>query len=62
MNLLNQNKKSCKSLNLKFALVKAKVNGFFLEDSELKNLYPNFESLESLYAYSLRNYKIGKIN
>ena len=29
---------------------------------ELKNLYPDLESLESLYAYSLRNYKVGKIN
>ena len=62
MNLMNQNKKNFKSLNMKFSLVKAKVNGFFLEDFELKNLYPDLESLESLYAYSLRNYKIGKIN
>ena len=28
MNLQNQNKKNFKALNLKFSLVKAKVNGF----------------------------------
>ena len=61
LNLENQNKKNFKSLNLKFSLVKAKVNGFFLDEIELKNLYPDLKNLESLYAYSLRNYKIGKI-
>ncbi len=62
MNLQNQNKKNFKALNLKFSLVKAKVNGFFLEDSELSNIYPDLKSIESFYAYSLRNYKVGKIN
>ncbi|MBD23344.1 MAG: hypothetical protein CL572_06780 [Alphaproteobacteria bacterium] len=62
LNLQNQNLKSFKSLNLKFSLVKAKVNGFFLEDTELKSLYPNLKSIQSLYAYALRNYKVGKIN
>ena len=61
LNLENQNKKNFKSLNLKFSLVKAKVNGFFLDEIELKNLYPELKTLESLYAYSLKNYKIGKI-
>ena len=61
LNLENQNKKNFKSLNLKFSLVKAKVNGFFLDEIELKNLYPDLKTLESLYAYSLKNYKIGKI-
>ena len=62
MNLQNQNKKNFKALNLKFSLVKAKVNGFFLEDSELSNIYPDLKSIESFYAYSLRNYKVGKVN
>lgn len=61
LNLENQNKKNFKSLNLKFSLVKAKVNGFFLDEIELENLYPDLKTLESLYAYSLKNYKIGKI-
>ena len=62
LNLKNKNKKIFKSLDLKFSLVKGKINGFFLDDAELKNLYPNLKSLESLYAYSLRNYKLGKID
>jgi len=61
LNLENQNKKNFKSLNLKFSLVKAKVNGFFLDEIELENLYPDLKTLESLYAYSLKNYRIGKI-
>ena len=62
MNLKNQNKKKFKKLNYSFSLVKAKVNGFFLEESQLSNIYPNIKSIQSLYAYTLRNYKIGKIN
>ena len=62
MNLQNQDIKDFKSLNLKFSLVKAKINGFFLDETELENIYPNLKSLQSFYAYSLRNYKIGKIN
>ena len=34
----------------------------FLEDSELSNIYPDLKSIESFYAYSLRNYKVGKVN
>ena len=49
LNLENQNK-NFKSLNLKFSLVKAKVNGFFLDEIELKNLYPD---LKILRVYTL---------
>ena len=34
----------------------------FLEDSELTNIYPDLKSIEDFYAYSLRNYKVGKVN
>ena len=61
LNLLNQNIKEFHSLNAKFSLVKAKVNGFFLEEEELNILYPSLSTIESLYAFSFRNYKIGKI-
>ena len=61
LNLLNQNIKEFHTLNAKFSLVKAKVNGFFLEEEELNVLYPSLSTIESLYAFSFRNYKIGKI-
>lgn len=63
--LLNMKKKyktkAYKNLNKRFSLIKAKLNGFFLEEKTLKLLYPNFNDIESLYAYSLRYYKIGKV-
>mgnify|MGYP007000041108 len=59
--LKDQKLKNFKSLENKFLLVKAKVHGFFLNDRDLQFLYPKKESIQSLYAYSLRYYKIGKI-
>ena len=46
---------------IKFSLVKAKVNGFFLNDKQLKSIYKDNKNIESLYAYSHRNYRVGKI-
>jgi predicted Zn-dependent protease len=60
-NLKDQKLKNFKNLENKFLLVKAKVHGFFLNDRDLQFLYPKKESIQSLYAYSLRYYKIGKI-
>ena len=60
-NLKDQKIKNFKSLEKKFLLVKAKVHGFFLNDRDLQFLYPKKESIQSLYAQSLRYYKIGKI-
>ncbi len=60
-NLKDQKLKNFKSLEKKFLLVKAKVHGFFLKDRDLQFLYPKKESIQSLYAHSLRYYKIGKI-
>ena len=53
--------KILKDLDKKFSLVKAKVNGFFLNDKQLKSIYKDNKNIESLYAYSHRNYRVGKI-
>ena len=42
-------------------MVKAKVNGFFLNDKQLKSIYKDNKNIESFYAYSHRNYRVGKI-
>ena len=60
-NLKNQKIKDFKGLDKKFSLVKAKVNGFFLNDKQLKSIYKDNINIESLYAYSHRNYRVGKI-
>ena len=60
-NLKNQKIKDFKDLDKKFSLVKAKVNGFFLNDKQLKSIYKDNKNIESLYAYSHRNYRVGKI-
>ncbi len=49
-------------LNKEFLLIKAKLNGFFLEEKELKLLHSDLQSIEDIYAYSLRFYKVGKVN
>jgi predicted Zn-dependent protease len=60
-NLKNQKIKDFKDLDKKFSLVKAKVNGFFLNDKQLKSIYKDNKNIESFYAYSHRNYRVGKI-
>ena len=42
--------------------MKSKLNGFFLTEEQIEFLYPNKQELESLYAYALNSYRIGKIN
>ena len=59
--LENEQLKDFKKLKKQFHLVKAKLNGFFLDDEQLAYLYPKLNNLESFYAYSLRNYKLGKV-
>ena len=61
-NLKNQNIKNFKNLEKKYLLIKAKVNGFFLELNQLKKIYKNKNSTEAFYAYSLYNYRVGKVD
>ena len=61
LNIKNEKVNEFSELKKKFRLIKAKLNGFFLEEKKLKFIYPNLNNLESLYAYSLMNYKIGKV-
>ena len=48
-------------LENKYNLIKAKIDGFFLDDKKLKKIYGNNNKIESFYAYTLRNYRVGKI-
>ena len=48
-------------LEKKYNLIKAKINGFFLDDEKLKKIYAN-NKIESFYAFALRNYRVGKID
>ena len=62
MHLMDQNNlKEFPRLNQRFALVKAKLNGFFLSQDRLEYIYPEINNLESFYAYSLRYYRVGKV-
>ena len=46
----------------KYKLIKAKLNGFFLEKDNLVDIYgERRDSIESIYAYSLNFYREGKI-
>ena len=57
-----KNVKTYPELEKRFKLIKAKLNGFFLEKSNLSDIYDEEEaSLESMYAYSLNFYRSGKI-
>ena len=49
-------------MNFRFKLIKAKLNGFFLKKEQLDILYTQKNELESMYAYALNNYRIGKID
>ena len=60
LNLKNQNIREFKELEEDYALVKAKLNGFFLDEQQLNSIYFDNESIEKAYAFSLLNYKIGK--
>ncbi len=62
MNIENKLTKKYEKLEYRFKLVKAKLNGFFLKSEQIEFLYSDKTKLESLYAYALHNYKIGKIN
>tara|TARA_B100000287_G_scaffold297239_1_gene280380 strand:+ start:368 stop:1672 length:1305 start_codon:yes stop_codon:yes gene_type:complete len=62
LNLKNQKTKNFDLLEKKYSLIKAKINGFFLDHEKLKNIYGDNNKIDSLYAYSLRNYRIGKID
>ncbi|MAZ46166.1 MAG: hypothetical protein CMM98_01115 [Rickettsiales bacterium] len=62
LNLKNQKIKNFDHLEKKYNLIKAKVDGFFLDDKKLKNIYGDSNKIESLYAYTLRNYRVGRIN
>ena len=61
INFEGQKLRKYKDLDYRFKLVKSKLNGFFLQGTN-KFLYPNKQELESLYAYALNSYRIGKIN
>ncbi len=61
INLENQKVRQYQGLNIRFKLAKAKLNGFFLKEEQLDILYPKKNELESLYAYALNSYRIGKI-
>ncbi len=61
INFDKQNIKKYTRLNQRFNLAKAKLNGFFLKNDQLEIIYPNKDSLESMYAYALNNYRVGKI-
>ena len=56
-----KNIKQFPELNKRYKLIKAKLNGFFLDKKILQNRYNKIDNIESFYAFSLRNYKIGKI-
>ena len=60
-NLKNQKTKNFNLLEKKYNLIKAKIDGFFLDDKKLKKIYGNNEKIEGFYAYTLRNYRVGKI-
>ena len=49
-------------LEKRFRFIKAKLYGFFLKQDALDKIYKNSSSLESSYAYSLRYYRIGKVD
>ena len=53
---------SFEDLEKRFRLIKAKLYGFFLKQDALDKIYKNTSSLESNYAYSLRYYRIGKVD
>ncbi|MAI30028.1 MAG: hypothetical protein CBC84_002775 [Pelagibacteraceae bacterium TMED124] len=61
-NLQGQKTKNFSLLEKRYNLVKAKIDGFFLDDKKLKKIYDDNSQIESLYAYTLRNYRVGKIN
>ena len=61
-NLDNQKIKKYESLEHRFNLAKAKLNGFFLKTEHINAIYPQRNSLATNYAYALNNYKIGKFN
>ena len=61
-NLKNQKIKSFGSLEKKYNLIKAKINGFFLSDEKLEKIYADNGEIEGFYAYTLRNYRVGKID
>ena len=56
-----KNIKQFPELNKRYKLIKAKLNGYFLDKKILQNRYNKIDNIESFYAFSLRNYKIGKI-
>ena len=62
LNLENQKTKSFGLLEKKYNLIKAKINGFFLDDEKLKKIYDNKSTIDSFYAFALRNYRVGKID
>ena len=62
INFEGQKLRKYKDLDYRFKLVKSKLNGFFLTEEQIEFLYPNKQELESLYAYALNSYRIGKIN
>ncbi len=62
LNLKNQKIKEFLNLEKSYSLVKAKLNGFFLSEKQLNLIYPKINDLQSAYAFSLMNYKIGKSN
>ena len=56
-----KNIKEFPELKNRYKLIKAKLNGFFLDKKILHSRYNKIDSLESYYAFSLRNYKVGKV-
>ncbi len=62
INFEGQKLKQYDELDYRFKLAKSKLNGFFLSSEQIAIIYPQKKGIESLYAYALNNYKIGKIN
>ena len=56
-----KNIKEFPELKNRYKLIKAKLNGFFLDKKILHSRYNKIDNLESYYAFSLRNYKVGKV-
>lgn len=60
LNFKNEKLNDFSKFNYRFSLIKAKFNGYFLKENQIKKLYPKNNILRN-YALVFNNYRQGKV-